>query len=525
MIEFTLQRAYRRFGSRYLERALFLGHQLALPVIVLGVGLASLYTEISTGEFLRVAIVGCGLHFIYGVVSVPVTRRLSQPVAAWLEGERTEESGIAAWRAAASLPWEILRRELFSPTLGALLWSFNLVWALYLAWELELPVHSAVLIYVGVMVYMSYYVALRFFGGERVVRPVLDDIATELPGQAPPAVPGLSLRARLLAALPAINVITAVVADGLVRRGDVNLGDLAVVVLIATAVAGTISLVLTLLLADSITGPIAELRRATERVKSGDFSTRVHVVTTDETGELARAFNDMTAGLAERERIRDAFGTYVDQDVAEHILSEGTLLAGAEVDVTIMFLDIRDFTGFAERATAPVVVSTLNRLFELVVPVIHERGGHVDKFIGDGLLAVFGAPRRRHDHADQAVAAALDIDHRVRGAFAGEIQVGIGLNSGTVVAGNVGGAGRLEFSVIGDAVNVAARVEAATRETGDTVLLAERTRELLRSPGVELHERRGLALKGKRNPVALYAPSRQETVELVLNADDHLGVG
>src|SRR5215218_1500125 len=117
---------------------------------------------------------------------------------------------------------------------------------------------------------------------------------------------------------------------------------------------------------------------------------------------------------------------------------------------------------------------------------------------GDGLLAVFGAPRRQHDHADQALAAALTIAERVEDEFGGERQIAVGLNSGTVVAGNVGGAGRLEFSVIGDAVNVAARVEAATRQTGDTVLIAERTRELLSDSGQPLDARTASSSRARR---------------------------
>jgi adenylate cyclase len=241
-------------------------------------------------------------------------------------------------------------------------------------------------------------------------------------------------------------------------------------------------------------------------VGRGDFTVRVPVVTTDETGGLARAFNRMVAGLVERERIRDAFGTYVDREVAEHILREGTALEGEEVEVTMLFLDIRDFTGYAEAAPATDVVATLNRLWERVVPIIHAHGGHVDKFVGDGLLAVFGAPRRQADHADKALSSALEIARAVDDEFGEELSVGIGLNSGTVVAGNVGGAGRLEFSVIGDAVNTAARVEAATRQTGDTILIAERTKELLGEADVPLTERPNVALKGKRESIALFSP-------------------
>ena len=140
------------------------------------------------------------------------------------------------------------------------------------------------------------------------------------------------------------------------------------------------------------------------------------------------------------------------------------------------------------------------------MPIVHQHGGHVDKYVGDGLLAVFGAPRRRDDHADLALAAAIEIAAAVDDEFGDELAVGIGLNSGVVVAGNVGGGGRLEFSVIGDAVNVAARVESATRETGDRILITERPRQLAQADTVEFDERPATHLKGKREAVRLYAP-------------------
>jgi len=125
------------------------------------------------------------------------------------------------------------------------------------------------------------------------------------------------------------------------------------------------------------------------------------------------------------------------------------------------------FEAFSERTPAREVVARLNELYEIVVPVITRGGGHANKFIGDGLLAVFGAPERLDDHADRAVAAALEIAQQVRDRFQGELEVGVGVNSGTVVVGTIGGGGRLDFTVIGDTVNTAARVESATRTTGD----------------------------------------------------------
>lgn len=257
----------------------------------------------------------------------------------------------------------------------------------------------------------------------------------------------------------------------------------------------------------SIAERVRELRRALWRVQAGDFSTRVVVDDASEIGRLQVGFNAMAAGLAERDRIRETFGTYVDRDVAEHIL-QGAAVQADEVEVTLMFVDVRSFTTFAERVRPIEVVAALNRLFERIVPLVHRHGGHVDKYAGDGLFAVFGAPRRYVDHADRALRAALEISDAVRDEFGTALSVGVGLNSGPVVAGNVGGAGRLEFSVIGDAVNVAARVESATRQTGDQILLTGQTRALLGDDHGDFVARPGLILKGKTERVEIYAICR-----------------
>jgi adenylate cyclase len=140
--------------------------------------------------------------------------------------------------------------------------------------------------------------------------------------------------------------------------------------------------------------------------------------------------------------------------------------------------------------------------------VVLRNKGHANKFLGDGMLAVFGAPDPLPDHADRALRAADEIAEEVTARFGGEVRIGIGLNSGPVVVGSVGGGGRLEFAVIGDPVNVAARVEAATRETGDTILLTEATRCLLKDEGAGLAPRGEIPLKGKSDPTGLYAVPR-----------------
>ena len=270
-------------------------------------------------------------------------------------------------------------------------------------------------------------------------------------------------------------------------------------------VATTIALELTLLVTRSVLRPLADLQKATERVLGGDFDVTVPVTTGDETGELAASFNAMVQGLAERERIRDAFGTYLDREVAEYILSDEFDEEGIELEVSVLFTDVRNFTGFSADAEAKEVVAALNGLFEVVVPVISRHGGHIDKFEGDGLLAVFGAPAPYRDHAKRATRAAMEICRRVneRGE-AGDFRVGVGVNTGPVIAGAVGGAGRLNFSVIGDAVNVAARVEAATRELDRDVLITAATAKAL-GDGIALTREGSHDLKGVAEPVKLFA--------------------
>jgi adenylate cyclase len=170
-------------------------------------------------------------------------------------------------------------------------------------------------------------------------------------------------------------------------------------------------------------------------------------------------------------------------------------------------MDVRGFTTLSENSGAQEVVLQLNTLYECVVPVILRHGGHANKFIGDGLLAVFGAPVRHADHADRAVAAALEIAGKVNEGAAGDLRVGLGVNSGRVVVGTIGGGGRLDFTVIGDAVNTAARVESATRQTGDDVLITDETRKRMRDRRGQWREREPIPLKGKSRRVALYAPA------------------
>jgi adenylate cyclase len=492
---------YERLGPKYPRVMLGVQYQFAHFVAAAGVGLLALYQDMSTWQFLRILLVAEALVVIDNVFSLKATFGLLRPADAWLRGHRTADTAIDAWRALAGLPLDFLRALRFL-WIGVSIFPITL----YIYLELDTPgIATFLILTAGTAVVLMYGVFLRFFMSELILHPVIGDIAAELPDGAELGKRTVPLKWRLLAALPAINIITGVTVAGL-SGGHSSLEDLGVNVLVAIAVAFTVSFELSVLLSRTILQPLGELRRGTERVVAGDLGVRVPVTGTDEAGQLAGSFNQMMRGLQERQRLHEAFGAFVDPHVADRVLTEGTMLEGEDVEVTILFLDIRSFTAFAERSSAGEVVARLNEFFGQVVPVLVGHGGQANKFVGDGLLGVFGAPDRTIDHADRAVRAALDMARLVRERYGDELQIGIGINSGLVAAGTVGGGGHVEFTVIGDAVNTAARVEEVTRTTGDEVLITEATRCLLSGDGLEFEPRPMVALKGKTEQVRLWAP-------------------
>jgi adenylate cyclase len=174
--------------------------------------------------------------------------------------------------------------------------------------------------------------------------------------------------------------------------------------------------------------------------------------------------------------------------------------------VTVLFVDIRGFTAFADRSTAHESVAYLNEFFGVAVPVVSAHGGHVNKLLGDGLLAVFGAPAPVPDHADRALTAAVDLIAAVHAALGDRCRIGIGVNSGLVLVGTIGAADVVELGVIGDPVNVAARVQDATRDLREDLLVTEATRVLLEDER-NLEPRGTISLKGKDKPIAVYGPA------------------
>jgi adenylate cyclase len=496
----VFNRMYRRLGRRYPAVFLTIELQSAFVIAAATLGLFSFYYNASAHDYLKIVVVLMILVAVAVAITIVRTLPRMRPIRDWIGGARDEEQTHEAWAAAVCLPLELIRRDLGVPIVVAV--TPASIWAvivLNLSWLAFFPLFAGSLVAVGYSTILHYLVL------EAGMRPVLVDINRS---QAAPRlsaeVSAIPLRVRMLAALPLINLITGLVVAAFTSGGGGG-AALGLDVLVAVAVATTISLELTILFSKSILRPIADLQRATEAVREGRYDVSVPVTTGDELGELAASFNQMVQGLAERERLREAFGTYLDKSVAEYILSEGFSEEGVELEVSVLVCDVRDFTEFARQAEAKEVVARLNELFEIVVPIVTRHGGHVDKFVGDGLLAMFGAPETYPDHADRAVRAACEIATRVNSNEGPGLRIGVGVNTGPVVAGSIGGAGRLNFSVIGDPVNVAARVEATTREVDEDVLITEATKRQL-SPAIEARMCGEHQLKGIGEPLALYAP-------------------
>lgn len=218
-----------------------------------------------------------------------------------------------------------------------------------------------------------------------------------------------------------------------------------------------------------------------EQEKLDDFSP-LTVGSVRELASASQAFNGMVEGLKERRRIRDLFGKYVPQDVATLLVSNDAFGKPRNVEATVLFLDIAGFSSMSERLSPAEVVATMNAFFSDAVGLIEKGGGMVAQFQGDAILAVFNVPVEQENHATAAVKVAVQILDKVdRKRYAGQ-QLGcrIGINTGTVVAGAIGAEGRLSYTVYGDAVNIAARLESMNKEFGTRILLSRTTSERTR---------------------------------------------
>jgi class 3 adenylate cyclase len=290
-----------------------------------------------------------------------------------------------------------------------------------------------------------------------------------------------SYNVKLIVALLVISVapIAAIIVALFSHEGErlkFEVANVVVVTIMAVAISAYF-------ITRSLLGPIRNLSQAMGKVAEGDLSQRVPVTSNDEVGELTGQFNNMVGGLRERERFRETFGRYVDESVAATILKrEGEgVLAGETREATVLFTDIAGFTTIAEHLAPDSLVAALNEYLETVLEPIRAHGGVVNTFIGDGLFASFNMPLACESHACAAVRAAIEIQRAVGGRTFGDMGAAfatrIGISTGHVIGGSVGAGRRLTFTLLGDTVNLAARLEQLNKDYGTRILVSHSTRE------------------------------------------------
>lgn len=310
---------------------------------------------------------------------------------------------------------------------------------------------------------------------------------------------------------PLVGLLVAAIM-ALTPAQDTTLEQLAVVTIIVCGIVLVFGFLLMDLNARSVVSPILSVRDAMRAVEEGQLDTDVVVYDGTELGQLQSGFNDMVTGLREREKIRDLFGRHVGHEVAAAASSLGAgeiELGGEARTCTVLFVDLTGSTSYATQHGPAEVVAVLNRFFGVVVDEVDRNHGLVNKFMGDAVLAIFGAPVELDDHAGPALATARTMARRLAEEVP-EIGAGIGVATGRVVAGNVGHQQRFEYTVVGDAVNSASRLTDLAKQVPGYVLASWETVEAARAAGsaeadawVEHEE---TTLRGRSEPTRLAVP-------------------
>lgn len=317
----------------------------------------------------------------------------------------------------------------------------------------------------GVLQGGFFAAAIGYLLAERILRPLLAVALAQLE-HSPLSRVGVGPRL-LIAWLVGSGVPLVMIVVTPVVAADADLGvTLPMAFLAAAGFVG--GFLLTGAVGRSIGEPLRGLRHALQQVAAGDLATTLRIDDTGEVGALQRGFNEMVSGLRERERLADLFGRHVGLDVAQRALQEGAQLGGETREISALFVDIIGSTAMARERSAPDVVALLNEFFAIVIACIDAEDGLINKFEGDGALCVFGAPIEQPDHAARALRAARSIARSLSG-----IDAGIGVSSGEAVAGNVGAEQRLEYTVIGQPVNEAARLSDAAKTRPRRVLASK----------------------------------------------------
>ena len=350
---------------------------------------------------------------------------------------------------------------------------------------------------------------VAYLFAERITRP-LAAAALSMSTVATPQLPGVVARTLLGwlvgTAVPLSGL--AIVAVFALVEEDATPTRLAITMLVLSGLGLLAGWWVTVLGARAIADPVASLRVGMERLADGNLDTRIEVYDGSVLGLLQAGFNDMAAGLQERERLRDLYGKQVGQDVAADSLTRGVELGGSVRDVAILFVDVVGSTSIAATRPPEEVVALLNRFFGVIVDEVHRHHGWINKFQGDATLAVFGAPAHLDDAAGQALATARWVAERLRREVP-ELQAGVGVAYGPAVAGHIGHEDRFEFTVIGDPVNEAARLTELAKQHDPMVLATCAALDAARPVERSRWQFIGSStLRGRPQPTDLASPTR-----------------
>jgi adenylate cyclase len=470
--------------------------------------------EVTPGE-VAYFVVGLGM---LGLAGYWWGTRWGRPLRLAGNGTLWERNTALARRRALLLPYAFAAITLVGWVLAGVIWG--VVWP-WLAGSFSLA-DSLRRVFGITCIAGSVTTAFIFFSIEHHWRKALPAFFPEGDLSAVRRVVRLPVRMRLLAIFLMMSIIPLSVLGIVAYTRAVALLDadqataaqlvagMLLLILFIMAVGIAAATGLSMFVAASVAAPLRELEGAMRRVEQGDLDSRCPVVSNDEIGGLTEGFNRMLHGLKEREFVKETFGKYVSREIRDEILAGRVALEGAVHEVTILFADLRDFTPWVEATPPSEVVRDLNGYFTEMDTAIRRHRGLVLQFIGDEIEAVFGAPVADTAHAEMAVRAAVEMRARLRGwnadrqaASKPPLRHGIGIHTGTVLAGNIGSSERLSYALVGDPVNLASRIQNLNKELGSDILISGATRRLLKGP-FELAPLPAVKVKGKSAEVEVY---------------------
>ncbi len=456
-----------------------------------------------------------------GGVGVWRAQHWVRPLLEWREGRPDATEEVLVRRRALLLPYMMARFTLTGWIYAGFVWG--VLWPLLHG---MFSMAGAVRFVFGTSVIAgTVATAFIFFSAEHLWRQRIPHFFPRGDLQATPRVPRLRVWTRLVPIFLLVSIVPLTVVGvmsytraAMLLRVDVTTGtalldDMLVFIAFMLVVGGLAALGLSIFVSRSVAGPLRDLETAMREVGQGNLQAQCPVVSNDELGAVAEGFNRMVEGLRERDLIRETFGKYVTREVRDEILSGRVDLEGQTREVTILFADLRDFTPWVESHDPREVVRDLNEYFTLMEGAIRAHDGLVLQYIGDEIEAVFGAPVPNPRHAELAVRAALEMRRRLATWNAGRsragrpvLRHGIGIHTGRVVAGNIGSPDRLSWTLVGDPVNVAARLQALNKDFGSDILLtAETAKRLETLSGLEALP--AVTVKGRATAVDVYRVS------------------